>query len=323
METLADRIGAKGPLPPQLAVGWVIRLSKRIEQLHQLGVTHGRVSAEAIYTAGPSPSSEGQMAHIRDSPELAAYHSPDRRAGAGVSQADDAWAVGVVLYLTLTGALPFGASVMRKQEARAWSRQAPPLSDHDLSDPRLQAVVDAVLSPDRSARMTRVAELRAALEQWFPDEQDALFRRLDDAPSDQPGDAGDGPDVDEDDDAKTVLRDVSPADLLPDLGELPEPPKVGGPAPRAVRGPQAKSSTPISRANQRRAEPAIRRAADDRPPASTGTPTYELWAASRGPTTRRAPRRARKSEWLQTLGAAVIVVFAVVIVAWLVLWLGP
>ncbi len=46
METLAALVERDGPLNELDAVGWVIRLAKRLEELHRLGVAHGGVGDE-------------------------------------------------------------------------------------------------------------------------------------------------------------------------------------------------------------------------------------------------------------------------------------
>ena len=59
METLADRISRDGPLNELDAVGWAIRLAKRIEALHALGVAHGSISPECVITGTVAPGDGG------------------------------------------------------------------------------------------------------------------------------------------------------------------------------------------------------------------------------------------------------------------------
>jgi len=44
LETLAARIAQSGPLNEIDAVGWTVRLAKRIEVQHVLGTAHGKIS---------------------------------------------------------------------------------------------------------------------------------------------------------------------------------------------------------------------------------------------------------------------------------------
>src|SRR5262249_32543937 len=107
METLAARIEREGKLAEIDAVGWAIRVAFSVEQIHALGGVHGRLSAGGILIESEKCTSEGRLLPFSQLPENVAYHSPERELGEGGSQADDTWAVAVMLYLGLSGNLPF------------------------------------------------------------------------------------------------------------------------------------------------------------------------------------------------------------------------
>jgi hypothetical protein len=102
-------------------VGWAIRLAKRLEALHALGVFHGSVSASCVETAGAERASRGRLADVRTTTSNVAYQSPERVLGGDLSTADDTWAVAAVLYFLLTGTSPFaaGSDDDRKQKTLA------------------------------------------------------------------------------------------------------------------------------------------------------------------------------------------------------------
>ena len=168
MDTLDQRIARDGPLPERDAVGWTIRLCKRLEQLHRLGVAHGSISVHLILTATPAYTSRGVLADVRRGATRPAYHSPQRLSGQGIDQADDTWACAVVLYQLLTGQVPFSGETKAEIYRRVRTQAPAPLAVFDVGDDALQAVLDQHLSAS-DGRGTTVSGLRAALEAWHPD----------------------------------------------------------------------------------------------------------------------------------------------------------
>ncbi|MBW2529249.1 MAG: hypothetical protein JRI23_34050, partial [Deltaproteobacteria bacterium] len=166
MEPLVAQVRQSGPLEPADAVGWAIRLAKRVEELHRLGVAHGGLSAEAIQTEGRARTSRGLLADVRNSREAVPYQSPERLAGGGISQADDTWAIAVALYVLLTGTLPFPGDQPAAVRQRIAAGPPVPLSNFGLGATGLQPIMDGFLAPQVGQRTSRVASLRDALERW-------------------------------------------------------------------------------------------------------------------------------------------------------------
>jgi hypothetical protein len=216
VETLAARVRRSGPINELDAVGWAIRLAKRVEDLHRLGVAHGGISAECIVTADVPRSARGVLVDVRSSPTLSAYHSPERHAGRGVSLEDDTWAVAVTLYFMLTGTLPFGGESAEQVRERLATTAPPPLAVFDVGDDELQRVLDEFLARNPAERAARIELLREALVGWHPDPEIGALPRLedvDDSMSEAPARfAPPGPteaEQDEEDYAATVMRDFS------------------------------------------------------------------------------------------------------------------
>ncbi|WP_437913516.1 hypothetical protein WME73_44330 [Sorangium sp. So ce302] len=170
METLAARIARAGPLPDRDAVGWVVRLAKRVESLHARGTVHGRLSAACVVMEGEPCTSTGWLSDPLATPAFVGYRSPERAAGEGPSRRDDTWALAVTLYTALSGALPFPAEsdqeLRRKQGAGAAPRVTPPGEAGDA----LWRVLDQALARRAEQRITEVAALRRALEAARPGE---------------------------------------------------------------------------------------------------------------------------------------------------------
>ncbi|WP_437295845.1 hypothetical protein [Sorangium sp. So ce426] len=170
METLAARIARAGPLPDRDAVGWVVRLAKRVESLHARGTVHGRLSAACVVMEGEPCTSTGWLSDPLATPAFVGYRSPERAAGEGPSRRDDTWALAVTLYTALSGALPFPAEsdqeLRRKQGAGAAPRVTPPGAAGDA----LWRVLDQALARPAEQRITEVAALRRALEAARPGE---------------------------------------------------------------------------------------------------------------------------------------------------------
>jgi hypothetical protein len=187
METLASRITRDGGLPEIDAVGWAIRVAFSVEQLHALGAVHGRLSADGILIESEKCTSEGRLIPFSELPENVAYHSPERELGEGGSQADDTWAVAVLLYLALSGSLPFSGPTDDEVRRKIRSVPAPPLAVFDIGDDALQAIVDRALARARDHRTASVGDLRRELEAWRPDARlDALPPLLgDDEPEEE------------------------------------------------------------------------------------------------------------------------------------------
>ncbi|XYH96831.1 hypothetical protein ACMHYB_55165 [Sorangium sp. So ce1128] len=269
METLAARIARAGPLPDRDAVGWVVRLAKRVESLHARGTVHGRLSAACVVMEGEPCASRGWLSDPLATPAFVSYRSPERAAGEGPSRQDDTWALAVTLYVALSGRLPFpGESdreLRRLQSAGAAPRVTPPGATGDA----LWLVLEQALARDPKQRIAEVTALRRALEAARP---------------------GDG------------------LEALPPLDEhaLAEPPKTV-PAPRpsssGVRGasssqPPARRSSPPRESSggsqpPRRSSPP-RESSGSQPPARRSSPPRESSGGSQPPR-RSSPPHGRTS----------------------------
>ncbi len=125
-ETLARRLAEAGPMPPDEALPIVRQLARALDAAHAAGVVHRDFKSANIVLV---PEAGGERAVVTDfglarseRPSSAgavlteaggllgtpAYMAPEQVAGRPASPASDLYALGVVLYEMVTGALPFG-----------------------------------------------------------------------------------------------------------------------------------------------------------------------------------------------------------------------
>ncbi len=185
VETLDDRIARDGPVKELDAVGWAIRLAKRLEALHSLGVAHGSVSPACILTTGADRTSRAYIADVQLTTSSLAFQSPERVLGGDLSSADDTWAVACTLYTALTGTSPFVGVNDAETRQRILGGQPSPLAVFDVGDDDLQRILDEALNREFGQRTATVTALRNALEEWHPDPGVGALSPLDDDVEDE------------------------------------------------------------------------------------------------------------------------------------------
>ncbi|MEP7125691.1 MAG: hypothetical protein ABJE95_32475 [Byssovorax sp.] len=222
METLDERIARDGPIKELDAVGWAIRLAKRLEALHSLGVAHGSVSPACILTSGADRTSRAYLADVQVTTSIVAFQSPERVLGGDLSPADDAWAVACTLYTALTGTSPFAGANDAETKQKILGGQAAPLAVFDVGDDDLQHILDSALLREPAHRTATVTALRNALEEWHPDPGVGALSPLEDDE-----DASEG-----EEDMRTVMR-AAPAFLNPPARKLAPAPPAPAPVPAA------------------------------------------------------------------------------------------
>ena len=185
--TLRQRLRERGPLPPAAVLEIVRGVSAGLATAHQRGLVHRDLKPENIFLVAdvgrdlPKVLDFGlaKLAAADDDPTRAtfdtrdsvvvgttAYMSPEQLTGAAVSLQWDLWALAVVMYEMLTGALPFGSqlSVAALQNAILTGRVTP-LAIHIPHAPSSwQTFVSSNLHLDPTRRAQSAAEFLAACE---------------------------------------------------------------------------------------------------------------------------------------------------------------
>ena len=155
-----------------------MRLCLALEVLHRIRASHGRISARAIQVLGPSCEGGGFFLDGLDLAEDIGYQSPERLAGGGVCPEDDTWAVGVLVYYCVTGAMPFAGETPAALLGQIRKFRPAPLFRLGLNLPNLQSVIDDTLCPDPSRRIQTVVELRQRLVKCMPSTKDLSVLKL-------------------------------------------------------------------------------------------------------------------------------------------------
>ena len=190
---LGDVIEQRGQLPPHEAVDYVLQACEAIAEAHALGIVHRDLKPKNMFVTtrvdgrplvkvldfgisksnpiGPGGGHQ-EMSLTRTSAVMGSpnYMSPEQlRSAKMVDARTDIWALGIILYESLTGRVPFDAETVTQLCAMVLQDTPRPLEEmrNDLP-PGLSNVVFACLEKDVARRMPSVAELARALERFAP-----------------------------------------------------------------------------------------------------------------------------------------------------------
>lgn len=186
---LDAELHARGPLPPHVAVDYILQASEAIAEAHGLGIVHRDVKLKNLFltktvdgrplvkvldfglakTIGaPGDVSLTATNSVFGSPQ---YMSPEQmRSAKDVDFRSDIWSIGVCLYELLTGRVPFDAQGVAEICAMVLKDPVPRPS---LFAPTLPADLEEVLlkclEKDVTRRYQSVAELAFALQRYAAD----------------------------------------------------------------------------------------------------------------------------------------------------------
>jgi eukaryotic-like serine/threonine-protein kinase len=173
--SLKTIVREQGPLDATSAIDIVIQILRAARFAHRRGVIHrdlkphnvildeegrAKVTDFGIARAGAS-----DMTLTGSIMGTAQYLSPEQAQGQAVSAASDLYAVGIVLYELLTGAVPFdGETAVTIALKQVSATPAPPSRLAPNVSPALDAVVLRALAKDPAERFADADEFIAALE---------------------------------------------------------------------------------------------------------------------------------------------------------------
>ncbi|HEY7829125.1 MAG TPA: Stk1 family PASTA domain-containing Ser/Thr kinase [Solirubrobacteraceae bacterium] len=174
--TLKAMVREGGPMDPASAIEIVIQILRAAKFAHKRGIIHrdlkphnvildeegrAKVTDFGIARAGAS-----DMTLTGSIMGTAQYLSPEQAQGQSVSETSDLYAVGIVLYELLTGAVPFDGETAVTIALKQVSAEPPPPSLlNPAVSPELDAVVARALAKSPLERFADAAEFIAVLEQ--------------------------------------------------------------------------------------------------------------------------------------------------------------
>ncbi len=174
--TLKAMVREEGPMDPASAIEIVIQILRAAKFAHKRGIIHrdlkphnvildeegrAKVTDFGIARAGAS-----DMTLTGSIMGTAQYLSPEQAQGQSVSETSDLYAVGIVLYELLTGAVPFdGETAVTIALKQVSALPPPPSLLNSAVTPELDAVVARALAKSPLERFADAAEFIAALEQ--------------------------------------------------------------------------------------------------------------------------------------------------------------
>ena len=184
-EDLAAWVRRNGALPVPEAIEFLLQACEAIAEAHALGIVHRDLKPANLFVTrrvdgspcikvldfGISkvtvPGAVPEFGMTKTSTVMGSplYMSPEQMSSSrNVDMRTDIWALGVILYETLTGRVPFEAETM--PQLCGMILQDPPRPIHELRPDlpqALQQVLLRCLEKDRARRWNNVAELAFAL----------------------------------------------------------------------------------------------------------------------------------------------------------------
>jgi serine/threonine protein kinase len=177
-ETLKDLMRREAPLPPQRVAHIVEQVSAALDYAHQRGSIHGDIKPTNIFVGKGdhvTVTDFGIARAARETQQLERagvlvppleYMSPEQARGEAVDHRSDLYALGVVLYQTLVGRMPFGGTTPQAVLQDVIHQSPPPPRQYNPNlSPALEAVILKALAKDPRQRFQRAAEMVKALRQ--------------------------------------------------------------------------------------------------------------------------------------------------------------
>jgi eukaryotic-like serine/threonine-protein kinase len=181
--SLKQRVRSQKQLEPNVVVPLAIQLLRGLSRAHEAGIVHRDLKPSNIFIARKPDGGEivkiidFGISKLRHAPTDAdaltlsgdvvgtpQYMAPEQARGLDVDHRADLFAVGVIMYYALSGALPYeGKSILEvlaKDECTPIDRHLPAI------DPALAAIVHKAMAVEPTERFADAAAFIAVLERW-------------------------------------------------------------------------------------------------------------------------------------------------------------
>ncbi len=179
---LSQVLDARGPLPPDLAVDYLLQACNAMAEAHSLGIVHRDLKPSNLFLCGGERGvvkildfGISKVENDKDNRVTATqtvvgtplYMSPEQiRSSKNVDSRTDIWSLGIILYELLAGKTPFEGSTMAAGAAICID-DPPPISSFREGVPRdLEEVVLVCLEKDVTKRYPNVQSLAVALARF-------------------------------------------------------------------------------------------------------------------------------------------------------------
>lgn len=175
-QTVAERLRARGALPPDEAVDLARQLLNGLARAHEAGIVHRDVKPGNLMVTrfGELKILDFGLAKLTGALDLtqpgmvhgtAAYMAPEQAQGHAADHRADVWAAGVVLYEMLAGRCPFSGDNPATVLYSVVHDEPPPLAEHrDDLPSMLDEVLRGALQKRPEQRYQTARELLADLE---------------------------------------------------------------------------------------------------------------------------------------------------------------
>jgi hypothetical protein len=199
---LQGRLKDEGRLSPRTAAGMALQVAEALQAAHELGIIHRDVKPRNILIAGSShvkvadfgiarATEATTISHPGDILGSVKYMSPEQAAGEQVGPGSDLYSLGVVLYETLAGRVPF--AVITPADVPTEHAKGPPHHPRELNPEvpdGIDAIVMKLLSRNPVDRYGSAAELaedlrraRDGLSPVYPSVAETPFAASTEAPT--------------------------------------------------------------------------------------------------------------------------------------------
>ncbi len=197
---LSQRITERGKLPPQVAAPLLVQLLEGLRAAHDAGIVHRDLKPDNVYLLASRGGKKdfvkildfgiskfnalgGEFSMTRTGAVMGTpyYMSPEQAKGnRDVDHRADLYAVGVIMYETVAGEVPFNAETFNELLFKIVLESPVPLHEKVPGiDPHFAALVEKAMARDPAHRFQTALELADALSAWIagaPPAPDATWR---------------------------------------------------------------------------------------------------------------------------------------------------